>query len=316
MAYRLPTERKDRGYENYTTSYLDDFLETIESLPNEARSVFAEVYNLEQKITSIDNDAQSALNEAIRRAQAKGTPVENVRRQYHEFIHLQTAAMELSDKKLDYVKNVHDSLNDAISHIDTKLVDFETQLKREGRWPTPQSNTRPKLTNDPVNQEQNKIDSDKEKQTSILSPTENVTTTRTTNKSRRRESTAATNTNISNQKAKADNTKKNVEEKDTDVIMTDLKRKTQHQDELDQEEEQLRQIAIEPSDASSADKTPYCTCRRVSFGSMIGCENPKCPIEWYHFECLGLKEVPKGTWFCPQCVTKSKRKSGGGRRKH
>lgn len=33
-----------------------------------------------------------------------------------------------------------------------------------------------------------------------------------------------------------------------------------------------------------------CTfCRRISFGSMVACENPDCPIEWFHFECVGLK---------------------------
>jgi hypothetical protein len=32
----------------------------------------------------------------------------------------------------------------------------------------------------------------------------------------------------------------------------------------------------------------YCTCRRVSFGNMIACENPDCLIEWYHFTCVNL----------------------------
>lgn len=29
--------------------------------------------------------------------------------------------------------------------------------------------------------------------------------------------------------------------------------------------------------------------RRISFGSMVACENPDCAIEWFHFECVGLK---------------------------
>lgn len=32
----------------------------------------------------------------------------------------------------------------------------------------------------------------------------------------------------------------------------------------------------------------YCTCRRVSYGSMIACENPDCLIEWFHFPCVNL----------------------------
>jgi len=45
----------------------------------------------------------------------------------------------------------------------------------------------------------------------------------------------------------------------------------------------------------------YCTCRRVSFGQMIGCDNENCPIEWFHFECVELTEPVKGKWYCPQC---------------
>lgn len=32
----------------------------------------------------------------------------------------------------------------------------------------------------------------------------------------------------------------------------------------------------------------YCNCRQISFGEMVGCDNPECPIEWFHFECVGL----------------------------
>jgi hypothetical protein len=67
----------------------------------------------------------------------------------------------------------------------------------------------------------------------------------------------------------------------------------------------------------------YCTCGRVSFGEMIGCDNPdvrskcdlqphvarrsnslshKCPIEWFHFECVGLTAPVKGKWYCPVCT--------------
>ncbi|KAJ8940072.1 hypothetical protein NQ314_010906 [Rhamnusium bicolor] len=32
----------------------------------------------------------------------------------------------------------------------------------------------------------------------------------------------------------------------------------------------------------------YCLCHQVSYGEMIGCDNPDCPIEWFHFACVGL----------------------------
>lgn len=45
----------------------------------------------------------------------------------------------------------------------------------------------------------------------------------------------------------------------------------------------------------------YCLCEQVSFGEMIGCDNDECPIEWFHFSCVGLNHKPKGKWYCPKC---------------
>lgn len=45
----------------------------------------------------------------------------------------------------------------------------------------------------------------------------------------------------------------------------------------------------------------YCYCQRVSFGHMIACDNSECPLEWFHFGCVGLTSKPKGKWLCPTC---------------
>jgi len=52
----------------------------------------------------------------------------------------------------------------------------------------------------------------------------------------------------------------------------------------------------------------YCVCHQVSYGEMIGCDNMDCPIEWFHFGCVGLTAKPKGKWFCPKCSTDRKKK--------
>lgn len=54
----------------------------------------------------------------------------------------------------------------------------------------------------------------------------------------------------------------------------------------------------------------YCLCRRVSFGAMVGCEADDCPIEWFHYGCVGLTEEPKGVWYCPNCRKVHDRKKG------
>jgi len=52
----------------------------------------------------------------------------------------------------------------------------------------------------------------------------------------------------------------------------------------------------------------YCLCHQVSYGEMIGCDNLDCPIEWFHFACVGLTIKPKGKWFCSKCSQDRKKK--------
>ena len=50
----------------------------------------------------------------------------------------------------------------------------------------------------------------------------------------------------------------------------------------------------------------YCSCQHVSYGDMVACDNPSCPFEWFHWNCVGLKSEPEGRWFCPDCAKKNK----------
>lgn len=45
----------------------------------------------------------------------------------------------------------------------------------------------------------------------------------------------------------------------------------------------------------------YCFCQTVSFGEMIACDNNNCKYQWFHYNCVGLNEPPKGLWYCPDC---------------
>ncbi|XP_026522966.1 inhibitor of growth protein 2 isoform X1 [Notechis scutatus] len=55
------------------------------------------------------------------------------------------------------------------------------------------------------------------------------------------------------------------------------------------------EFAVDPNEPT------YCLCDQVSYGEMIGCDNDLCPIEWFHFSCVGLTYKPKGKWYCPKC---------------
>lgn len=46
----------------------------------------------------------------------------------------------------------------------------------------------------------------------------------------------------------------------------------------------------------------WCTCSLPDDGRpMIICDNEDCEIKWFHFECVGLKEIPVKYWFCHKC---------------
>lgn len=50
----------------------------------------------------------------------------------------------------------------------------------------------------------------------------------------------------------------------------------------------------------------WCYCNEPSFGDMVKCDNDKCTIEWFHFDCLRIRCPPKGKWYCPSCRKLSK----------
>lgn len=54
-------------------------------------------------------------------------------------------------------------------------------------------------------------------------------------------------------------------------------------------------------DETGEDTKVYCTCRSVSHGDMVACDNDNCPYEWFHWKCVGLTREPLGTWYCEEC---------------
>lgn len=38
---------------------------------------------------------------------------------------------------------------------------------------------------------------------------------------------------------------------------------------------------------------------------MIACDAKDCRIEWFHFECVGIRVAPQDKWFCPECQNRN-----------
>ena len=82
---------------------------------------------------------------------------------------------------------------------------------------------------------------------------------------------------------------KNEEFKDDEV-------KKNNNNELNETE--WEDITYKELDGKIVKEPIYCFCNYVSYGNMIKCDNLLCKRVWFHFHCVGLKNQPKGKWFC------------------
>ena len=103
----------------------------------------------------------------------------------------------------------------------------------------------------------------------------------------------------------------------------DTKKHKPAEDEEDEdEEEEVAREETPPSDAEEPEVVPtpskrrkskqienqaaerYCYCDSPSAGPMVGCDNPDCERQWFHFYCAGLKRSPPEDvpWFCRDCT--------------
>lgn len=49
----------------------------------------------------------------------------------------------------------------------------------------------------------------------------------------------------------------------------------------------------------------YCYCNQVAYGEMVGCDGQNCQLEWFHLPCIGLETLPRGKWYCDDCIKKA-----------
>ncbi|KAF2731931.1 hypothetical protein EJ04DRAFT_514227 [Polyplosphaeria fusca] len=73
------------------------------------------------------------------------------------------------------------------------------------------------------------------------------------------------------------------------------------QSEAGTEDEEASGVGGAEGEEDESDDTKYCFCQRVSFGDMVACDNDNCQLQWFHWECVGIKEEPVGDWLCPNC---------------
>ena len=98
----------------------------------------------------------------------------------------------------------------------------------------------------------------------------------------------------------SNNQNDNLINENNDVITDEQKKNILENNELGWEDVTYKEL-----DGKIGPKEPvYCFCNYISYGNMIKCDNPSCKREWFHFHCVGLKNQPKGKWFCSEKCAK------------
>merc|ERR1712226_903772 len=92
-----------------------------------------------------------------------------------------------------------------------------------------------------------------------------------------------------------------------DQSATFLSNDTRNREIMDQESSEDNNEEISAADSS---EQRWCICNEYSYGNMIACDNLDCPIEWFHYPCVGIPEsgISKKKWYCPNCKGKEKLK--------
>ena len=111
------------------------------------------------------------------------------------------------------------------------------------------------------------------------------------------------------QKDSGDLNSEDVEEQNQTPLSTeDVEMWVTHLDSAKKQRQAGARKAATTRKPSSSDKEAtagnefWCLCGGSEPGNMIACDNPGCPIEWFHFERVGLVDAPSGKWLCTECA--------------
>ncbi|KAG1669415.1 Inhibitor of growth protein 5 [Nymphon striatum] len=244
-----------------TTSYLEHYLDSLESLPVELQRNFTLMRDLDSRAQNIMKEIDGLADEYLKLVASINSDDRKDRVDYVQ--KLFSKAREYGDDKVQLAMQTYEMVDKHIRRLDSDLARFEAELKDKTK---------------------NNQGSDKG------SPTL---------KKRGREKKAEKKRgrgrpSINEEKPKKRQKKQAAIEEPvlpSSILPLSI---THPSDVLD--------MPVDPNEPT------YCLCHQVSYGEMIGCDNPDCPIEWFHFACVGLTTKPKGKWFCPKCTLERKKK--------
>ncbi|XP_013106393.1 inhibitor of growth protein 5 isoform X5 [Stomoxys calcitrans] len=266
--------------------YLENYLDVLsniglESLPTELERNFKLMRKLDDRAQTAMKSIDSHAKEFMRKlAEGSNQMSEEERKErLADIQQLFIKAKEYSDDKVQLAIQTYELVDKQIRRLDNDLARFEGEIQEKA------SSTRGKSEEAQVKKGRKKA-----KDSKATGKKKRITSS---------DDEANNNTAIAaSSNAGQGGKKKKQKQKNIDLD--------------DSEKESCHTAATHPSDVLDMPVDPneptYCLCHQVSYGEMIGCDNPDCPIEWFHFACVGLTTKPKGKWFCPKCTQDRKKK--------
>ncbi|XP_055297572.1 inhibitor of growth protein 4 isoform X2 [Sitodiplosis mosellana] len=261
--------------------YLEHYLDGLEHLPNELQRNFTLMRELDSRAQTLMKNIDEKADEFMKTlVKDKESIPEDVRKEKLKAIQdMFNKAKEYGDDKVQLAIQTYELVDKHIRRLDSDLARFEGEIQDKtlavAKTVKPDAEP-PKRGRKRIKDVKTPVSKKKRAAASALSS----------------EDEARTETIVKTPKS----TKKQKKTTETEEPKTETTgHTTPHpSDVLD--------MPVDPNEPT------YCVCQQVSYGEMIGCDNTECPIEWFHFACVGLTTKPKGKWFCPKCSQDRKKK--------
>uniref|UniRef100_W5MRN4 Inhibitor of growth protein n=1 Tax=Lepisosteus oculatus TaxID=7918 RepID=W5MRN4_LEPOC len=250
----------------HVANYVEEYLDLVESLPFDLQRNVSLMREIDAKYQGV-SEILKELDEIYEKHKKEGDPVQK-KRLLHCIQRALIRSQELGDEKIQIVSQMVELVENRSRQVEGHVEFLEASQEPSESLVVPGKTTQEKSRSETVGANE-----------------------KSSNKRSRRQKNNENRENASN----------NLDHGDEISTGTPKEKKAKAS------KKKKRSKAKAEREASPADlpidpnEPTYCLCNQVSYGEMIGCDNDECPIEWFHFSCVGLNHKPKGKWYCPKC---------------
>ncbi|XP_035723103.1 inhibitor of growth protein 5-like [Vespa mandarinia] len=265
-------KKKKKKKRNMTTAlYLEHYLDSLEHLPIELQRNFTLMRDLDARAQGLMKEIDKLADDYLMNIKKEST--EKKKEQLSHIQSLFNKAKEYGDDKVQLAIQTYELVDKHIRRLDSDLARFEAEIQDKAL-----NNSRAQEESTSTKKGRKKL-KEKEKRKKGTAGASSEDESKSARKKQKKGGSVASASSAGAVGSGAQ------------VDSTTLGHPA---DVLD--------MPVDPNEPT------YCLCHQVSYGEMIGCDNPDCPIEWFHFACVGLTTKPKGKWYCPKCTQDRKKK--------